>query len=90
MVPAVFAQSGEPPKTSFEEQPGFQLSNGTVELTVLSRGSTFARVVLADDAEKLSPLWNPIRMAREAGEKNEFDGAMGHFRLRGRIRGGVA
>ena len=79
MLPAVYAQSGQPPKTSFEEQPGFLLSNGALELTVLSTGSTFAHVVLLDDAEKLSPLWDPIRLAREAGEKNDFDGAMGHF-----------
>jgi hypothetical protein len=79
VLSAAYAQSGQPPKTSFEDQPGFLLANGTLELTVLSTGSTFARVVLADDAEKLSPLWNPIRMAREVGEKNEFDGAMGHF-----------
>jgi hypothetical protein len=36
-------------------------------------------VVLADDPEKLSPLWNPMRMAREVGEKNTFDSALGHF-----------
>ena len=79
MVSIMYAQSGPPPKTSFEEQPGFLLSNGTLELTVLSKGSAFASVVLADDAEKLSPLWNPIRMAREAGKKSEFGGGMGHF-----------
>ncbi len=78
-IAAVGAQGAEAPKTTFEEQPGFLLANGTLELTVLSTGSTFARVVLADDAEKMSPLWNPIRMAREVGEKSEFDGGMGHF-----------
>ena len=78
MITTAFAQS-QPPKTTFEDLPGFLLSNGTLELTVLSTGSTFARLVLADDPEKLSPLWDPIRMAREAGEKNDFGGAMGHF-----------
>ena len=79
LAPVVLAQSGQPPQTKFEDLPGFLLSNGTVELTVLSTGAAFARIVLSDDAEKLSPLWDPIRMAREAGEKNEFDGGTGHF-----------
>lgn len=78
LAPA-FGQKSEPPKTTFEEQPAYLLSNGALELTVLPKGSTFASVVLADDPEKLSPLWNPIRMAREAGEKNSFDSALGHF-----------
>src|ERR1700682_2130834 len=73
------AQRSEPPKTTFENQPAFLLSNGAVELTVLPKGSTFARLILTDDPEKLSPLWDPIRMAREAGEKNIFDSALGHF-----------
>ncbi len=76
---ALYAQSGEPPKTTFEDFPGYLLTNGTLELTVMSTGATFASVVLADDPEKLSPLWNPIRMAREAGEKNQFGGPGGHF-----------
>ena len=73
------AAASEPPKTNFEEQPAFLVANGTVELTVLSTGSTFAKLVLTDDPEKISPLWDPIRMAREAGEKNIFDSSLGHF-----------
>jgi len=79
IVSTGLAQKGEPPNTSFEGQPGYLVSNGVLELTVLARGSTFARLVMSDDAEKLSPLWDPIRMAREAGEKNVFDSALGHF-----------
>ena len=79
LVPVACAQTGQPPKATFEDQPGFLLSNGTLELTVLSTGSTFASVVLNGDPEKLSPLWDPVRMAREAGEKNQFSGAVGHF-----------
>jgi len=79
LIPTVFAQTGQPPRAAFEDLPGFLLSNGTLELTVLSTGATFAHVVLTDDPEKLSPLWDPIRMAREAGEKNEFGGGTGHF-----------
>jgi len=79
MLSMANAQSSQPSKTTFEEQPALLVSNGTLELTVLPKGSTFARVVLSDDPEKLSPLWDPIRMAREAGEKNIFDSALGHF-----------
>lgn len=75
----LYAQSGQPPQTTFEDFPGYLLANGTIELTVLSTGATFTRLVLADDPEKLSPLWNPIRMARDAGEKNHFGGPGGHF-----------
>ena len=77
LVLTAFAQ--QPQKTEFEGQAGFVLANGALELTVLERGSTLASVVLLDDAEKLSPLWNPVRMAREAGEKNIFGSAFGHF-----------
>ena len=79
LLAAAYAQKSEPPKTTFEEQPAYLLSNGALELTVLPKGSTFASVVLADDPEKLSPLWNPMRLAREVGEKNTFDTALGHF-----------
>ena len=79
LLGAAYGQKSEPPKTTFEEQPAYLLSNGALELTVLPRGSTFASVVLSDDPEKLSPLWNPMRMAREVGEKNTFDSALGHF-----------
>ena len=79
MVTMAYAQNSQPAKTTFEDQPALLLANGTLELTVLPKGSTFASVVLAGDPEKLSPLWNPLRMAREAGEKNVFDSAQGHF-----------
>jgi hypothetical protein len=79
LLSAAYGQKSEPMKATFEEQPAYLLSNGALELTILPRGSTFASLVLSDDAEKLSPLWNPMRMAREAGEKNIFDSALGHF-----------
>jgi hypothetical protein len=79
LLGAAYGQRSEPPKTTFEEQPAYRLSNGALELTVLPKGSAFASVILADDPEKLSPLWNPMRMAREVGEKNIFNSALGHF-----------
>ena len=74
-----FGQTRALPRTSFEDQAAFLLSNGTVELTVLERGSTFAKVTLAGDPGELSPLWDPVRMAREAGEKPQPESAQGHF-----------
>src|SRR2546429_5775797 len=65
---------------------GVQTCALPIYLTVLPKGSTFASVVLSDDPEKLSPLWNPMRMAREVGEKNTFDSALGHFICRSEER----
>jgi len=66
-------------KTTFEEQPATVLSNGVLELTVLTQGAGLASVVLANDPEKLSPLWNPRRMARELGNTGAFNPGTGHF-----------
>src|SRR5579872_183672 len=76
---ATMAQTAAPEKTTFEEHPALKLTNGKLELTILVQGSTFASVVLADDPDKLSPLWNPIRMARELHQPNQFNSALGHF-----------
>lgn len=66
-------------KVAFEEQQAIVLSNGALDLTVLMQGATVAGVVLANDTEKLNPLWNPIRMARELGNTSQFNGNFGHF-----------
>jgi hypothetical protein len=76
---AIAQQLGAPRDTAFEGQKGVLLSNGKLQLTVLGQGATIASVVLVDDAEKLSPLWNPMRLAREAGREARFAGATGHF-----------
>ena len=65
--------------STFEGYPAVTLSNGKLELSVTLKGSTLASLVLLDDPEKLSPLWNPIRMARELGQEHKFDGGGGHF-----------
>jgi hypothetical protein len=70
---------GAPRDTTFEGQKAVLLSNSKLQLTVLGQGSTIASVVLMDDTEKLSPLWNPMRLAREAGREARFAGATGHF-----------
>jgi len=69
------ASAGE----SFEGHPAATLSNGKIEITVLKQGSTIASIVLRDDPEKVSPLWNPMRMAREQGRTSAFNPGMGHF-----------
>src|SRR5437867_163358 len=71
-------QSDMPKSTTFEERPGLVLANDRLELTVLTQGATLGNLVLRDDPEQLSPLWNPIRMAREAGRRATGAG-MGHF-----------
>ena len=65
--------------STFEGYPAITLANGKLELSITLKGSTLANLVLLDDPQKLSPLWNPIRMARELGQKHPFDGGGGHF-----------
>ena len=63
----------------FEGYPAITLANSKLELTIMTRGGTLASLTLTDDSEKLSPLWNPMRMARELGLPVKFDGGAGHF-----------
>lgn len=80
-----FAAAGQGPKeappgpTEFEGRPALVLANDKLELTVLQQGGSFANLALRDDPEKLSPLWNPARLAREAGQKPTFGSSFGHF-----------
>jgi hypothetical protein len=64
---------------TFEGYPAVVLSNSKLELTITTKGSTLASLTLKDDPKKLSPLWNPIRMARELGRPAKFDGGAGLF-----------
>src|SRR5207248_8064943 len=51
-----------------------------LELTILNQGATLASLTMAADPDKLSPLWNPVRMARELGTPQAaFNGTAGHF-----------
>lgn len=63
----------------FEGRQALAVSNDKLELTILTQGGAFANLVLRDDPEKLSPLWNPVRMAREAGRKPPTGFSLGHF-----------
>lgn len=64
---------------TFEERSGIALDNGKIELITLSKGGAFASLVLKDDPDKLSPMWNPVRGAREAGDPPRFGDSLGHF-----------
>src|SRR5262245_55070633 len=67
----VFAQTPSP--TSFGNQPGTLLSNGKLQLVVLTKGGSIASVVMSDDPDKLNPMWNTT------GRGGEFNGINGHF-----------
>jgi len=64
---------------AFEERPGLLLANDKLELTILTHGGSLANLVLREDPERLNPLWEPVRMAREAGQKTGSGSTMGHF-----------
>lgn len=64
---------------TYEGTPSVTVSNDKLALTILVRGSTIADLVLADDSEKLSPYWNPVRMARELGRSVPPTSSAGHF-----------
>ena len=67
------------PNASFEGMPAVHISNGKLELTILQRGSSFAQLVMKGDPQRINPLWEPIRMAREALSKPTFGASIGHF-----------
>jgi hypothetical protein len=65
--------------TVFEDRPAFVLSNDKVVLTVITEGGAMAQIVLAEDKEKINPLWNPYWIARQAGLNRPASFARGHF-----------
>ncbi|MCX6629497.1 MAG: twin-arginine translocation signal domain-containing protein [Candidatus Solibacter sp.] len=67
------------PADTWEGTPSLALSNDRLKMTVLLRGATVADLVLADDTEKLSPLWNPVRMNSELGREAQPSSSVGHF-----------
>jgi hypothetical protein len=73
------APAGTLPATTFEGSPALVLANDRLALTILSQGGTFASLVLADDPERLNPLWNPVRMNRELGRDAPPTSTAGHF-----------
>ena len=66
--------------TQFEQQSALTIANDRLEATVSTQGGALVSLVLRADPENLSPLWNPIRMAREQGQASRSrTGSMGHF-----------
>ena len=66
-------------QTEFETRPATALENEKVELLILNRGGAFASLVLKDYTDKLNPLWNPVRLARETKGPARFGDSLGHF-----------
>lgn len=62
----------------WEGYPAFEIANEKIALTVTRQGGSMTRVVLKEDVEKMNPIWEPLRMAREAGTPRR-SGAGGHF-----------
>ncbi len=59
--------------------PAILLENGVLELKILPTGGPFVDFVLKADPDKLSPLWAPLRAAKEAGQEPQFGSSVGHF-----------
>jgi hypothetical protein len=76
---AVAPSQGGPQDATFEGQPSVTLSNDKLQMTVMVRGSSIASLIMTDDAGKLSPYWNPARLAREQGRTARDTGSLGHF-----------
>ncbi|MBI4905456.1 MAG: hypothetical protein HY820_17615 [Acidobacteria bacterium] len=64
-------------KVKHEGADGLMLSSGKVELTTLPHGGAFVDFHL--QGEKLNAMWDPSRMAREAGARPSFGTSKGHF-----------
>ncbi len=79
LLVSLATQASPAQNATFEGFPAVTLSNDKLALTLMVKGSTLASIVLQDDAEKLNPLWNPMRMERELGGNPHFDGGAGLF-----------
>src|SRR5258708_7467739 len=79
LAAAITPAAPDPREAVFEDHPALLLANDRIQLTVLTQGATIAALTLADDDEQVNPMWNPLRLAREAGRRAAFDGMLGHF-----------
>lgn len=66
-------------QVKYEGRDGTLLANDKIELITLDKGGAFVSLVLKDDAKKLNPMWEPIRMGREAGRQGTLGDSLGHF-----------
>jgi hypothetical protein len=72
---AVLAPAQSTQETTFAGQPATLLSNDKLQVTVMTQGGAIASVVLADDAQKRSPMW----LGGAARPGASFSGILGHF-----------
>lgn len=66
-------------KVTHEGVEGLLFSNGKVELIVLPHGGAFASFTLNEDSTHTNTMWDPARMARETGGRQNFGPSKGHF-----------
>jgi hypothetical protein len=64
---------------SYEGQSSVLLANDRLQMQILLQGGAIGSFVLQDDPQKLNPMWNPLRIAREQGRTAQFTGVLGHF-----------
>lgn len=75
-APAFGAQLKE---AKYQGRSAWILSNGAIELTLLSLGGSMASIVLQDDSRKINPLWDSLHEDEEAGLPPRKNGEIGHF-----------
>lgn len=76
---SAFAQAPTVTPVRFEGHPALQIANDKLELTVTLLGASLAKLGLRENVEAPNPFWEPVRMARESGQRSEFRGGTGHF-----------
>jgi len=64
---------------TYEGRSAVTLSNGKLSLTVLEFGGPMASLVLADDPEKMNPMWRALADDRDRGRPLRNHGGLGHF-----------
>jgi hypothetical protein len=64
---------------SYEGHPAAVLANDRLQVHIMLQGGAIGSIVMQDDPQKLNPMWNPLRIAREQGRESQFTGNMGHF-----------
>jgi hypothetical protein len=76
---AIAQQSGGPQNSTFEGEPSIALTNDKIQFTVMTEGAAIASALMNDDADKMSPLWNPLKLARDNGRQAQYTGTLGHL-----------
>lgn len=77
-VPPTLAEDGVT-KSDFHGQPALAVSNDKIELRVLPLGGAMVSLVLNDDPNENSPLWDSYQADIDAGKPIRQGGSVGHF-----------